>query len=69
MVSPSREYDREVRTLFMECMAIALRTGFTEDAKVIGATSSMLKKRIETHDYKKEDESYHRVSEIIKRKV
>lgn len=45
----------------LECTAICLRNGLTEQARSIGESSAKLKTRIDTHDYSKEDK-WHRIT-------
>ena len=46
-------------------MVIALRNGFTEEAKELGKTAEKLMHRISTHDYTEEDQSRARVDKIL----
>lgn len=53
--SPSREIDRKDRILMLECMEIALRNGFIEEAKAIGENSRIMADKIKNKDYSRED--------------
>lgn len=53
--SASRREDQKARADMLECMEICLRNGLTEEAREIGKASATLKKRIDTHDYSKEN--------------
>lgn len=70
-MSPGREYDRKVRESILETMTVAIKMFdktrdpyWLEEAKWYGQHSERLKKRIETHDYKEEDEDYRTVANI-----
>ena len=51
--------------MILETMVIALRNGFTEEAKELGKTAEKLMHRISTHDYTEEDQSRARVDKIL----
>lgn len=55
IASPTRIEDMKARRDMLECMGICLRLGLTKTAKEIGQASSTLKRRIDTHDYRRED--------------
>lgn len=55
IANPSREEDRRARLDMLECTAICLRNGLTDTARAIGESSRTLKRRIDTHDYSRED--------------
>lgn len=67
MVSPAREYDRKIRQNVLEVLQVCLRLGDVENAKLYGAESARLKKRIETYDYRAEDAQYALVAAMDKR--
>lgn len=58
VISKAREYDRAVRLCLLEIIGVCLRAGRTDDAITFGMESARLKKRIATHDYRKEDTDY-----------
>lgn len=55
IASPNRQEDMYARMFMLEAMEICLRTGHVDSAKSIGQASAIMKRRIDTHDYKLDD--------------
>lgn len=55
IISPTREFDREVRMMFLETIKWAVENGKIEFAKTIGQSSEKLKHKMQTHDYTSQD--------------
>ncbi len=53
--SPARLVDLKFREQVLNDLEWAISMGYTETAQSIGELSATLKKRIDTHDYKRED--------------
>jgi len=74
ITSKGRMYDMGVRSSVMEVMRVCIRMyektkekKWFDEAMYFGEESKRLKTRIETHDYKNEDESYRVVDDIDRR--
>lgn len=67
MVSPSKELDKKLRQSFLEIVMSCLMRGDVEKAKLFGAESERLKKRIEMYDYEHEDAVVSKQNALVKR--
>ena len=52
--SRAKAEDMKSRDLILECLKIAIRNGYTESARELGASSSKLATKIATKDYSHE---------------
>lgn len=65
MVSETREEDRAIRVLMLECMQIAIRHGLIEQAKDIGLSARKMAEKIKTHDYTQADRALKKLQSIM----
>lgn len=65
IISPNRTEDMKARADMLECVEICLKHGLTDEAREIGTANATLKKRIDTHDYSKEDSFLKETRELV----
>lgn len=64
ITSPGRTWDRNIRALLLENIAMAIKRGDVQLAKELGVVSEKLKQRIKEYDYSEIDAQYAEVARM-----